>query len=614
MSTSGDEPKAWKYQSEFLQQARELIERVFFRLGIEAATPRIGLAALGWWKDEQYKHPPFAEKPDPRMLWNPARDSWHNAVLTKADDRSDAKAMQMFLERSSRSTIDFHNVIQNELRTHDAISGSCSFVSEGVRVGSYDCVFVLEGSREAFDALPHIVLSLSNPDRLFTVGLLNSVMQSLLDRLASESRKGDSGLSGWLGVDERDVDDVLRNAGDHLLSALRVAVLDGLHSSTNLFEDMNAIASLRYESSEPKATIVFGKKEHDGPFEFKFKDMVPLSQATWARKTAQLASDAFSMFSDTEHFLGLVYRERPRPGEFWIRLKGQGRWELGVGDKPLANAQFGIVSFPTQRHDRQRFESTFRRIFAPPDSDGLDRISALVEDILKENHGALIVVAEKAAVESERLSSQATQIEPTKLSGKSAARATAIDGALLLDPTGICHAIGVILDGEAHLFGTPSRGARFNSAVRYVCAKEDVRRLAVVISEDGQVDLLPRLPPRIKKSEFLRFLNDFLSYPDDKPLPAEFKDYCIKMVRHYSLWMRIYVHLGMEHFSPDLDEAGREEFLMRALRRLGIRDRPDRIPLQYDLHKSDFIDDMHEGPQEESSGNLPDDQSSSSEG
>ena len=45
---------------------------------------------------------------------------------------------------------------------------------------------------------------------------------------------------------------------------------------------------------------------------------------------------------------------------------------------------------------------------------------------------------------------------------------TSIDGAVLLDSHGVCHSIGVILDGIATNKGTSARGARYNSAVRYV--------------------------------------------------------------------------------------------------------------------------------------------------
>ena len=61
---------------------------------------------------------------------------------------------------------------------------------------------------------------------------------------------------------------------------------------------------------------------------------------------------------------------------------------------------------------------------------------------------------------------------------------------MLIQPDGTCHAIGAILDGLATEKGDSSRGSRYNSAVRYVnSSKYPV--LAVVVSEDGWIDLLP---------------------------------------------------------------------------------------------------------------------------
>ena len=68
-----------------------------------------------------------------------------------------------------------------------------------------------------------------------------------------------------------------------------------------------------------------------------------------------------------------------------------------------------------------------------------------------------------------------------------------------MDPFGYCHAIGVILDGPANEKCTPSRGARFNSGIRYVEATEKPR-LAIVVSEDRTVDIIPLLKPRISRA------------------------------------------------------------------------------------------------------------------
>jgi hypothetical protein len=86
-----------------------------------------------------------------------------------------------------------------------------------------------------------------------------------------------------------------------------------------------------------------------------------------------------------------------------------------------------------------------------------------------------------------------------------AARLSSIDGAVLCDTAGLCHAVGVILDGPAVAAGDRGRGARFNSAVRYVNAHSR-RSAAIVVSEDGGLDLLPKLRPALQRSTLLRKL------------------------------------------------------------------------------------------------------------
>ncbi|MCE2482358.1 MAG: hypothetical protein J4F33_05610, partial [Alphaproteobacteria bacterium] len=54
---------------------------------------------------------------------------------------------------------------------------------------------------------------------------------------------------------------------------------------------------------------------------------------------------------------------------------------------------------------------------------------------------------------------------------------------------GACHAIGVILDGVASSECTPSRGARYNSGIRYIDSSSNLR-LAVIVSDDRTVDVI----------------------------------------------------------------------------------------------------------------------------
>lgn len=122
------------------------------------------------------------------------------------------------------------------------------------------------------------------------------------------------------------------------------------------------------------------------------------------------------------------------------------------------------------------------------------------DSLVSSEHGCMLVVADDAATEATRLSQQGTPIKPPLLTPELFRRVSRIDGTVLADPNGICHAIGVILDGTANDDCTPARGSRFNSGVRYVNGAS-TRRLAIVVSDDRTVDVFPMLRPRISRAE-----------------------------------------------------------------------------------------------------------------
>jgi hypothetical protein len=119
----------------------------------------------------------------------------------------------------------------------------------------------------------------------------------------------------------------------------------------------------------------------------------------------------------------------------------------------------------------------------------------------------MLVVHRDAAIEALRLVPQALIIELAVLSGSALRAMTNIDGAVLVSPDARCHAVGVILDGHATGTGDVSRGARFNSAVRYRKGAGD-DCLVIIVSEDGMINLLPDLNRRVQRSEIERALAD----------------------------------------------------------------------------------------------------------
>ena len=139
-----------------------------------------------------------------------------------------------------------------------------------------------------------------------------------------------------------------------------------------------------------------------------------------------------------------------------------------------------------QRVGSDRFRRLLGEVFASPRVDALWKIAI---EAARQHRGTMVVISQEAEAEAARLGPQALGLVPVPLTPDRVPLLTAIDGAVLVDTDGYCHAVGVILDGRASRRGDPARGARFNSAVRYVDAS-DHPCVAIVISEEGGVDLI----------------------------------------------------------------------------------------------------------------------------
>ncbi|WP_313893810.1 tetratricopeptide repeat protein, partial [Psychrobacillus sp.] len=132
----------------------------------------------------------------------------------------------------------------------------------------------------------------------------------------------------------------------------------------------------------------------------------------------------------------------------------------------------------------------------------VQNIIEIVKTAADQKKGTMVVVTEPEIAQEEikRLSGQGIQIDTLNFSQKRLKneivtlinRLTGIDGAIYLDITSNCYAIGMILDGKAVAEkGNNSRGARYNSAIRYQNLDElKNKSVIIVISEDGMVDII----------------------------------------------------------------------------------------------------------------------------
>jgi hypothetical protein len=229
---------------------------------------------------------------------------------------------------------------------------------------------------------------------------------------------------------------------------------------------------------------------------------VPVSETRTVRKLLEISDgNRVGLLTDGAKIFGLGHVQPSYdPGcqrIFEFHVVGDGQWLMRHANTVLLDVQFGKPRLPKARIDRERFVDTVARVFGPEgaDPDGLWRLALATAE---QAHGTMLVVSEAAEAEAARLSAQAILIDESMLSTELLRQATGIDGAVLFAPDGTCHALGVILDGTASAQGDRSRGARYNSAVRYL-ASAHAPTMIVLVSEDGMIDVLPRLHPRISR-------------------------------------------------------------------------------------------------------------------
>lgn len=186
---------------------------------------------------------------------------------------------------------------------------------------------------------------------------------------------------------------------------------------------------------------------------------------------------------------------------FTINFIKHYNWDLIHANHILMKVSYGQPHLPRVKIDKEKFKGDIKRIFKDAiNSDNIEQLWELISEAIKQEHGTIVVISEEAENEAERLKSQCIRIKPVEITPLLMQLVASIDGAVLINQKGICHAVGVILDGLASDKCTASRGARYNSAIKYTeftyypC-------LTVVISEDGLIDLIPDLMPQINRSK-----------------------------------------------------------------------------------------------------------------
>ena len=296
----------------------------------------------------------------------------------------------------------------------------------------------------------------------------------------------------------------------------RVTVFEAGGTPTDLFDEVNTFTSLSYERAAAGGHLVVANHQNaPDRTHIRFQRPVSLRDSKIMRKLLELSDESTSVITDGQRAYGLGTRG-PAADVAEITVRGHAEWDLSVDGETLMRVTYGKAKLPSPPLPRHKVDETAQRILGSID---MGLIWPIIEEVRNSGHGTILVVSNSPEDEAARLGGQAVPIDPEHLPPADIARLGRVDGAVLLGPDGRCHAFGVILDGAATDRGDPARGSRFNSAVRY--HKEHRNSLLVVISDDGPVNLVPDLRPKVQGDEVEEAVRAFCETCKADPVDSE---------------------------------------------------------------------------------------------
>lgn len=357
-----------------------------------------------------------------------------------------------------------------------------SFCSLPVSFNGYLVLVVLQLSSEAYHgyyALPDKIVARAN-------SLLAAAVQEFLQDCARALRESDSDDAH--PVLDRDYNEMLRAAGRRFM--LRAAA--GTHG---LYDACNGVAALRHEGDDGIGLMIVARRHHPAIVPVLTLDTpITLRDHRSIRKLLELSEDNTALITDATHVFGLGYLvEETHPSYeplFMVHFTKHYSWELTHADHIMMKVVSNSPRLPQGRVDADNFAHAVRKQWPELLDAGIAYLWRLTQEASIQSTGTILVISAGAAQEAQRLTRQCFRVVPRLMTPAILRLVTNIDGAVLVDQNGICHAIGAILDGLATAKGDSSRGSRYNSALRYVESSQ-YPVLAVVVSEDGLIDLLP---------------------------------------------------------------------------------------------------------------------------
>ncbi|GAU77941.1 DNA integrity scanning protein DisA nucleotide-binding domain protein [Fusibacter sp. 3D3] len=332
-----------------------------------------------------------------------------------------------------------------------------------------------------------------------------SIIEAIISEVTKYVNQCATNFIGDREMTPKGINDLLKDAGKTLMNS----ILND-ESISNPFDKFSKISSLSYEKAFSNGKILLLKQDSLSSVVdsshikllLTFEDRLPLSSFRHIRKILELSKKDIYLLSDGEYIYSVIqfteesYHLDKARHYFIIEFNTYYSWQLNHNNNKLMQVTNEEVYIPKPKISYFNFSYEFKKVFPEIETKKILNLYKLILEALKQVKGTIIVISKNARSEAFRLRNQGFIINATFLNVSTIKSITSIDGAVLVDVEGFCHGIGVILDGVATEKGDPSRGARYNSAIRYVETISHNQSysdcLTVVISEDGDVDIISK--------------------------------------------------------------------------------------------------------------------------
>ncbi|WP_405819582.1 hypothetical protein OG241_30075 [Streptomyces sp. NBC_01390] len=386
------------------------------------------------------------------------------------------------------------------------------FASGSVRVGDYEVHTVLGVRKDALECVPKI-----ETEEIGNFPVFRSLVHAVIDEVIRHARRALYIPDAGSGVISASTDEIVRSATESMVRSILYCTGFWFGGDNHLL--MSRLSALPYEGRSGSGRIIISRPEDPAVEVFvKLRDQVEMKNTSAIRKLLEASGTEADLLSDGQFVYGLgVMRPEYDVASETVLVIGvtqRGVWELSHAGIALLTVQDGIPHLPTPMLNEDYFEDLVERFFPDAEFSALLSAARAAGD---HRHGAMLIISADAIEEAQRLSPQAWSIEPTLLTAGLLTQLTDMDGGVLVDPQGRCHAIGVILDGKAQGKGDPARGSRFNNAVRYLGSNPPAT-IVIVYSADGTINILPQLHPRVDKAVVTSAVDDYLAAASTDPL------------------------------------------------------------------------------------------------